>query len=418
MLIGIDRDTAELDRRIARRVARMFAAGLVEETRELLAAGLREGRTASRALGYQQVLAALDGAGELTDAAADTVRATRRFVRRQRSWFRRDRRIHWLDGGRPGPARPGPRPAGRGRDRACRRVGPCSSARATAPRTTSCCSRTRTARLELTPARVAALCDRRRGLGADGLLRVVRWAALGADGPAPEPGVEWFMDYRNADGSVAEMCGNGVRVYARYLAERGWLDGRRAARSAPAPGCARCAWTAPRSPSTWARPRIGAASTARLGERAFAGIAVDVGNPHLACVTDAAHRHAGPRPGPPAHDPALFPHGVNVEFVSPVVSERAGPQVRMRVHERGVGETRSCGTGTVAAVVAALRAAGRDTGTVACTPRAGGCGSPSSRAPRVLHGPAVLVASGELCPSWWESLALTRPGISNDTRRR
>ncbi|MDN5751573.1 MAG: diaminopimelate epimerase, partial [Pseudonocardia sp.] len=76
--------------------------------------------------------------------------------------------------------------------------------------------------LDLTAARVTALCDRRRGLGADGVLRVVRWAAL-ADGPAPEPGVEWFMDYRNADGSVAEMCGNGVRVYARYLAHRGWL---------------------------------------------------------------------------------------------------------------------------------------------------------------------------------------------------
>ena len=101
MLIGIDRDSAELDRRIARRVARMFAAGLVAETRELLAAGLREGRTASRALGYQQVVAALDGPGPLTDAAADTVRATRRFVRRQRSWFRRDRRIQWLDGGAP-----------------------------------------------------------------------------------------------------------------------------------------------------------------------------------------------------------------------------------------------------------------------------------------------------------------------------
>src|SRR5688500_15891326 len=78
--------------------------------------------------------------------------------------------------------------------------------------------------LDLTPERVAALCDRRRGLGADGVLRVVRWAALG-DGPAPEPGVEWFMDYRNGDGSVAEMCGNGVRVYAHYLQHRGWLTG-------------------------------------------------------------------------------------------------------------------------------------------------------------------------------------------------
>jgi tRNA dimethylallyltransferase len=86
---------------VARRVARMFAAGLVEETRALLARGLREGRTASRALGYQQVVAALDGDGNLAAAAAETVVATRRFVRRQRSWFRRDRRIHWLDGACP-----------------------------------------------------------------------------------------------------------------------------------------------------------------------------------------------------------------------------------------------------------------------------------------------------------------------------
>jgi tRNA dimethylallyltransferase len=100
VLLGVDRDTAELDVRIGRRVARMFAAGLVAETRGLLP-GLREGRTASRALGYQQVLDALDGAGDLGAAAAATVLATRRFVRRQRSWFRRDRRIHWLDGGSP-----------------------------------------------------------------------------------------------------------------------------------------------------------------------------------------------------------------------------------------------------------------------------------------------------------------------------
>jgi len=98
VLLGVDRPTAELDERVARRVARMFAAGLVDETRALLARGLREGRTASRALGYQQVLAALDGNGDLAAAAAETVVATRRFVRRQRSWFRRDARIRWLDG--------------------------------------------------------------------------------------------------------------------------------------------------------------------------------------------------------------------------------------------------------------------------------------------------------------------------------
>jgi len=101
VLIGVDRDTAELDDRVASRVDIMMSAGLVDETRALLAEGLREGRTASRALGYQQVVAALDGSGDFAAAAAETVRATRRFVRRQRSWFRRDPRIHWLDGADP-----------------------------------------------------------------------------------------------------------------------------------------------------------------------------------------------------------------------------------------------------------------------------------------------------------------------------
>jgi tRNA dimethylallyltransferase len=99
VLLGVDRPTDELDQRVARRVARMFAAGLVDETRALLGQGLRTGRTASRALGYQQVVAALDGVSDLPTAAADTVRATRRFVRRQRSWFRRDPRIRWLPAG-------------------------------------------------------------------------------------------------------------------------------------------------------------------------------------------------------------------------------------------------------------------------------------------------------------------------------
>jgi tRNA dimethylallyltransferase len=101
VLIGLDRDTAELDQRIEQRVATMFAHGLVDEVRALLPLGLREGRTASRALGYQQVLAALDGDGDLATASAETARATRRFVRRQRSWFRRDQRITWLDAARP-----------------------------------------------------------------------------------------------------------------------------------------------------------------------------------------------------------------------------------------------------------------------------------------------------------------------------
>lgn len=96
-LVGIDRPAAELDERVDLRVTRMFHAGLVEEVRCLIDEGLRDGLTASRALGYQQVLAHLDGDGDMSAAASETARATRRFVRRQRSWFRRDDRITWFD---------------------------------------------------------------------------------------------------------------------------------------------------------------------------------------------------------------------------------------------------------------------------------------------------------------------------------
>jgi diaminopimelate epimerase len=261
-------------------------------------------------------------------------------------------------------------------------------------------------RLELTASRVAALCDRRRGLGADGVLRVVRWAALGDDAPAPQVGVEWFMDYRNADGSAAEMCGNGVRVFARYLARAGWLPegpagelllgtrgGVRRVRFADGDG-AGGEISVDMGPA-----EVGETSTASVDGHAFCGIAVDLGNPHLACVTDVALDHLD-LAVPPGHDPALFPHGVNVEFVTPL---GATDEVAMRVHERGVGETLSCGTGTVAAVVAALRHAGRALGTVAVQTRGGRLRVTVDEATSTLHGPAVLVAHGELTASWWDA---------------
>jgi len=96
--IGVDVARPELDERIARRVDVMWEAGLVDEVRELEKQGLREGRTASRALGYQQVLAALAGECTLQEAREATIRATKRFARRQDSWFRRDPRVHWLSG--------------------------------------------------------------------------------------------------------------------------------------------------------------------------------------------------------------------------------------------------------------------------------------------------------------------------------
>lgn len=101
VLVGLDRQPGELDERVDQRVQRMFDAGLVDEVRELERRGLRHGRTASRALGYRQVLDELDAAGDMATAAAETARATRRFVRRQRTWFRRDQRIHWFDAAEP-----------------------------------------------------------------------------------------------------------------------------------------------------------------------------------------------------------------------------------------------------------------------------------------------------------------------------
>ena len=395
VLLGVDRPTGELDERVARRVARMFAGGLVAETRALLDHGLREGRTASRALGYQQVVAALDGCvpysrGDLGAAAADTVRATRRFVRRQRSWFRRDRRIRLARPG-AGPARAGPSYPGS-------MTGiPFTKGHGTQNDFVVLPDPDGT--LDLTAARVAALCDRRRGLGADGVLRVIRWAALKDDSFPAEPGVEWFMDYRNADGGAAEMCGNGVRVYAHWLDRAGWLPEADVLRLGTRAGVREVRFTGDGVAVDMGPARVGPPSTAEVAARAFAGTAVDVGNPHLACVTDVA-LEALDLTVAPGYDHALFPQGVNIEFVTPVRDGR----VAMRVHERGVGETRSCGTGTVAAVVAALRAAGETTGDVAVQTPGGRLRVTVTPDTTVLHGPAVLVASGELDADWWAAL--------------
>ena len=255
-------------------------------------------------------------------------------------------------------------------------------------------------RIELDPAGVRALCHRRRGLGADGVLRVA---------PSSDPGAAWFMDYRNGDGSLAEMCGNGVRVFARYLVEAGL---------APAGSFAIATRAGLRGVELGEDPD-GAVSVdmgpARLGEESvaivpsavgpagsvtsFPGVAVDVGNPHLACVT-TADLDALDLTVAPGHDTELFPGGVNVEFLSPLSDDGS---TRLRVHERGSGETRSCGTGTVAGAVAGLRAAGQDSGTVTVTTPGGalrvavgpGLGSaPGSTT--TLTGPAVLVARGRV----------------------
>ncbi|BBZ44894.1 diaminopimelate epimerase [Mycobacterium parmense] len=261
------------------------------------------------------------------------------------------------------------------------------------------------AELSLTAARVAALCDRRRGLGADGVLRVTTAGAVVAAGvldrlPDGVQAGDWYMDYRNADGSPAQMCGNGVRVFAHYLRASG-LETREefvvGSLAGPRPV------TVHRVDATNAdvtvdmgKVNVLGPGEAVVGGRRFAGLAVDVGNPHLACVDPGLTADALAAldvAAPVSYDPAQFPDGVNVE----VLTAPSGGVVTMRVHERGVGETRSCGTGTVAAAAAALAG----TGTLTVRVPGGEVVVTITNATSFLRGPSVLVARGEVSGEWW-----------------
>jgi diaminopimelate epimerase len=251
--------------------------------------------------------------------------------------------------------------------------------------------------LDLSPARVRALCDRHRGLGADGVLRVVRVGAV-PDAPSEMDSEAWFMDYRNADGSIAEMCGNGARVFARYLAETGLarlgsfgIGTRNGVR--PVTVHEDYSVTVDMGPAS-----VFGTSAAIVGGAAFDGLAVDVGNPHLACVLSSDVDELD-LTVPPGYDAALFPHGVNVEFLN-VLDEES---VRLRVYERGVGETRACGTGTVAGVAAVLRAGGRATGECRVHIPGGTVSVRVDEHTTMLSGPAELVAHGTLSGAWWDS---------------
>ena len=254
--------------------------------------------------------------------------------------------------------------------------------------------------LLLTPERVAQLCDRRFGIGADGVLRVVR-AAKDADGAAYAADAEWFMDYRNSDGSVAEMCGNGVRVFARYLVSSGLATpGPEGLPVATRAGVVVALVEGDEIRVRMRDPRVYAASTATVGPLTFPGVAVDCGNPHLVCTLhDGLELPSLDLTTAPGFDPALFTAGVNVEFVvaagEPV--EGADLHVAMRVYERGSGETLSCGTGALAVGASALRDAGLTTGVVAVDVLGGRVTVTHDEAGRWwLAGPAVLVANGEV----------------------
>ena len=264
--------------------------------------------------------------------------------------------------------------------------------------------------LSLTPEVVRTLCDRRFGIGADGVLRAVRVAADEearslADGADDE--AEWFMDYRNADGSVAEMCGNGIRVFAAFLLEQ---------RLAALPeggvlavltrgGVRTLHRTADGFAVDLGRWRTEADATVEVDgvEVPRPGLGISLPNPHVVIALaddaelDGADLSAAPRLTP---EP---PHGANVELVhpaDPLVVDGVG-RIRMRVHERGSGETLSCGTGAAAAALAARSWAGATAPHVWRVEVPGGVLGvrmfPTEEGEHVaLSGPAQLVYRGEV----------------------
>jgi len=264
--------------------------------------------------------------------------------------------------------------------------------------------------VDLSPAQIAAICDRHFGVGADGVIRAVRSANLdaGAAALAEDEGAEWFMDYHNADGSVSEMCGNGIRVYARYLIENGLAE--------LAPG---------ETLSIGTRAGVRDVQLNKLGfqvdmgrwkldggeplvraknlQVARPGLGINVGNPHVVvALADDDELDSADLAYIPHLEPAPV-DGANVEFVvpaEPLVRDAVG-HIRMRVHERGSGETLSCGTGAVAAALATRYWAGAGAPNHWNVTVPGGVVGvrmfPAEDGEHVaLSGPAELVYEGEL----------------------
>ncbi|MFE7614819.1 diaminopimelate epimerase [Streptomyces sp. NPDC057496] len=260
--------------------------------------------------------------------------------------------------------------------------------------------------IDLSPDLVARLCDRRAGIGGDGLLHVVRSSAH-PEARAMAAEAEWFMDYRNADGSVAEMCGNGSRVFARFLQRAGHVEEGDLAIATR--GGVKRVHIAKNGDVTVSMGRAllpEEGVTVSLDGRSWPARNVNMGNPHaVAFVEDLAH--AGPLFSVPPFSPAaVYPDGVNIEFVV----DRGPRHVAMRVHERGSGETRSCGTGACAVAVATARRDGADPaeigtpvtytvdlpgGTLMITERPDG--------EVEMTGPATIVAEGFIDPAWLEA---------------
>jgi diaminopimelate epimerase len=263
---------------------------------------------------------------------------------------------------------------------------------------------------ELDADTLAAIADRHFGVGADGVIRAVRSSKLevGAEALSEDPAAEWFMDYHNADGSPAEMCGNGIRVFGSFLIENGLVElgvGESIAVGTRG-GVRQLTRTAEGFESDLGRFVV-LDSEATVSAKNLAvdrpGLPVGVGNPHVVVALaddaelDAIDLSAAPVVTPPP------PDGANVEFVvpaEPLVVDGVG-RIRMRVHERGSGETLSCGTGAAAAALAIRHWAGAGAPDVWRVEVPGGVVGVRMLATSdgehvALSGPAELVYSGDL----------------------
>lgn len=214
--------------------------------------------------------------------------------------------------------------------------------------------------LSLSSKQIARICDRRFGIGADGFIRVVKSAKLpeGQEILAVEPTAIWFMDYYNADGSAAEMCGNGVRVFARYLLDRGLakIEGGSTLAVGTRSGVKDLTQGSNGFAVDLGRWKLTNEFTveAKGIEVARPGQGIEIGNPHVvvALSSDAELKQLKLFEAPVV-EPAPV-NGANVEFVvpnEPMIKDGVG-YFSFRVHERGVGETLSCGTGIAAAALA------------------------------------------------------------------
>jgi diaminopimelate epimerase len=247
---------------------------------------------------------------------------------------------------------------------------------------------------DLSPVQVRALCDRRFGIGGDGVLRVVRTAAVEQLRHLADQ-AEFFMDYRNGDGSTAEMCGNGARLFGRFLVADG-LAAPGSTSILTRGGVRRLQVPDVGDVSVGMGVPVAHAGSAQVlvGDDWLKAVAVTVPNPHLVVAVDDVAA-AGELRQPPEYRPAaLFPDGANVEFVADV-----GPQrISMRVHERGAAETLSCGTGACAAAWVTMRRDGAAPGTGYRVDVPGGALEVTELpdGELVLTGPAVIVAEGSV----------------------